>query len=79
MRNDAVLGNTYVIGIQATNSADPVIGPNTFIYLDTDQNTSTGFSPFGKVGAEYYVQFSPDPTGTCSFWSCTTASATTHP
>lgn len=77
--NDAVLGNTYVIGIQATNSADPVIGPNTFIYLDTDQNTSTGFSPFGKVGAEYYVQFAPDPTGALQpfLYSVTSAGATT--
>ena len=77
--NDAVLGNTYVIGIQATNSADPVIGPNTYIYLDTDQNTSTGFSPFGKVGAEYYVQFSPDATNTLQpyLYSVTSAGATT--
>ena len=39
--NDTTLGKTYVIGISATNAADPVIGANTFIYLDTDQNTST--------------------------------------
>ena len=62
--NDATLGKTYVIGISATNAGDPVIGANTFIYLDTDQNTSTGFSPFGKVGAEFYVQFAPDATNT---------------
>src|ERR1700761_6378650 len=60
--SDATLGKTYVIGINATNAADPVIGANTFIYLNTDQNTSTGNSPFGNVGAEYYVQFAPDAT-----------------
>ncbi len=61
--NDATLGNTYVIGIDATATTDPVIGANTFIYLDTDQNRATGFSPFGSVGAEYEVQFSPSSSG----------------
>ena len=77
--NDATLGNTYVIGIEATNSADLVIGPNTFIYLDTDQNTSTGFSPFGKVGAEYYVQFAPGSGGALQpfLYSVTSAGAAT--
>src|SRR5258708_18795589 len=32
--NDATLGNTYVVGIDATATTDPVIGANTFIYLD---------------------------------------------
>ncbi len=40
--NDATLGNTYVIGLDATAATDPVIGANTFIYLNTDQNTATG-------------------------------------
>jgi hypothetical protein len=62
--NDSTLGNTYVIGINATSATDPVIGPNTYIYLNTDQNAATGFSPFGVIGAEYYVQFAPDTTGT---------------
>ena len=57
--NDATLGKNYVIGIEATVT-DPVIAANTFIYLNTDQNLATGYSPFGKVGAEYYVQFSLD-------------------
>ncbi len=61
--NDATLGNTYVIGIDATATTDPVIGANTFIYLDTDQNRTTGFSPFGSVGAEYDVKFAPDSSG----------------
>jgi serralysin len=61
--NDATLGETYVIGIDATTATDPVIAANTFIYLNTDQNTATGYSPFGNVGAEYYVQFSPDSNG----------------
>src|SRR6202165_1839450 len=58
--NDATLGKNYVIGINATVTTDPVIGANTFIYLNTDENRATGFSPFGSVGAEYSVQFSPD-------------------
>ena len=56
--DDATLGNTYVIGIDATAATDPVIAANTFIYLNTDQNTTTGYDPFGDpVGAEYEVQF----------------------
>src|SRR6202022_4977090 len=61
--NDATLGNNYVIGIDATVTTDPVIAANTSIYLNTDQNRATGFSPFGSVGAEYEVQFSPDSSG----------------
>src|ERR1700722_12069486 len=61
--NDATLGQNYVIGIDATVTTDPVIAANTFIYLNTDQNSATGYSPFGSVGAEYYVQFSPDSNG----------------
>ena len=38
--NDTSLGKNYVIGIDATVATDPVIAANTFIYLDTDQNTS---------------------------------------
>ena len=63
--NDATLGETYVIGIDATDSTDPVIGPGTVIYLNTDQNNTTGFSPFGNVGAEYEVLFAID-----SGWPC---------
>ena len=58
--NDATLGKNYVIGINATATTDPVIGANTFIYLNTDQNKATGYTPFGSVGAEYYVQFALD-------------------
>src|SRR5260370_30180965 len=61
--NDTTLGKNYVIGINATVTTDPVIAANTFIYLNTDQNAATGFSPFGSVGAEYYVQFSPNSSG----------------
>ena len=61
---DATLGNTYVIGIDATAATDPVIGPGTVIYLNTDQNSTTGYElSFGNVGAEYEVQFSLDSTG----------------
>ena len=63
--NDATLGENYVIGIDATGSADPVIVAGTVIYLNTDQNNSTGYSPTfasGAVGAEYEVQFAADPT-----------------
>jgi serralysin len=56
--NDATLGNTYVIGIDATVATDPVIAAGTTIYLNTDQNTATGYNlSFGNVGAEYEVQF----------------------
>src|SRR6476619_1361673 len=62
--NDATLGNTYVIGIDATASTDPVIGAGTIIYLNTDQNNTTGYElSWTNVGAEYEVQFAPDATG----------------
>src|SRR5258705_13549425 len=61
--DDAMLGKNYVIGIAATVTTDPAIAANTFIYLNTDQNRTTGFGPFGSaIGAEYYVQFAADPT-----------------
>ena len=53
---DASLGNTYVIGIDATGS-EPQITAGTTIYLNTDLNGATGYSPFGSIGAEYEVQF----------------------
>ncbi len=57
--NDATLGNTYVIGIDATAATDPVIGPGATIYLNTDQNAATGYNlSFANIGAEYEVQFS---------------------
>ena len=58
--NDTTLGKNYVIGINATATTDPVINTGTVIYLNTDQNTATGYTPFGNVGAEYEVQFLPD-------------------
>ncbi|MGC1411859.1 MAG: hypothetical protein WA864_23270, partial [Acetobacteraceae bacterium] len=61
--NDATLGNTYVIGIDATATTDAAIAAGTVIYLNADQNNTTGYSPFGKVGAEYEVQFALDSTG----------------
>src|ERR1700736_959759 len=78
--NDATLGNTYVIGIDATATTDPVIGANTFIYLNTDENRATGFSPFGSVGAEYYVQFSADSNGVVQpyLYSVTSAGVATQ-
>ena len=58
LETDAILGKNYVIGISAVAAADPVIAANTIIYLNTDQNTATGFGPFGAaVGAEYLVRF----------------------
>jgi serralysin len=66
---DATLGKNYLIGIDATVAADPVIAANTFVYLNTDQNTATGFSPFGSVGAEYYVQFAANAKVCCSRFS----------
>jgi serralysin len=78
--NDATLGKNYVIGIDATVATDPVIAAYTFIYLDTDQNRATGFSPFGSVGAEYYVQFSPDSNGVVQpyLYSVTSAGVATQ-
>jgi Ca2+-binding RTX toxin-like protein len=52
--------DTYLIAFQPTSASDPLIGPNTTIWLNTDQNTATGFSPFGSVGAEYNVNFAAD-------------------
>jgi serralysin len=78
--NDSNLGNTYVIGIDATNSTDPVLAPGTIIYLNTDQNTSTGYNPFGAaVGAEYEVQFANDTTGAIKayLYSVTSTGTTT--
>ena len=57
------LYRTRLIGVDATNSTmDPAIVAGTVIYLNTDQNNTTGFSPFGNVGAEYEVQFAIDTT-----------------
>src|SRR5580704_1933099 len=77
--NDATLGNTYVIGIDATATTDTVIGAGTVVYLNTDQNNTTGFTPFGKVGAEYEVQFALDSTGVLQpyLYSVTSAGVTT--
>jgi hypothetical protein len=36
--NDSTLGSTYVMGIDATASTDPIVGAGTIIYLNTDQN-----------------------------------------
>ncbi len=52
-----VQSNTYLIAIQATAAADPVIGPGTTIWLNTDQNAATGYSPFDSIGADYNVTF----------------------
>ena len=55
----------YYIAIQATAATDPVIGPGTTIWLNTDQNTATGYSPFGSIGADYNVTF--DASGPRTF------------
>jgi serralysin len=49
-----VVNNYYFIAIQATVSTDPSIGAGTSIWLNTDQNTATGYLA-GSIGAEYYV------------------------
>ena len=63
--SDPLLGANYVIGLSATSSSDPVIGANTIIYLNTDQNASTGLSPWtgSNVGAEFTVVFKNDLNG----------------
>src|SRR6185312_10166476 len=53
--------NNYYIGIQATIGTDPVIGAGTTLWLNTDQNTATGYSPFASIGADYNV--TPDASG----------------
>ena len=77
--NDATLGNTYVIGLDATAATDPAIAAGTVIYLNTDQNDTTGYSPFGTIGAEYQVQFALDSTGVLQpyLYSVTSAGVTT--
>ena len=80
--NDATLGgNTYVIGIDATAATDQVIAAGTVIYLNTDQNNTTGYElSFGNVGAEYEVQFALDATGALQpyLYSVTSAGVTTQ-
>ena len=77
--NDATLGNNYVIGFDAIVGTAPVIAPFTFVYLNTDQDSATGFTPFGSVGAEYYVQFVPDSSSVLQpyLYSVTPAGVTT--
>ncbi len=52
-----VQGDTYFIGIDATSATDPVIGAGTTIWLNTDQNTVTGYTPFDSIGADYNVTY----------------------
>jgi hypothetical protein len=79
--NDATLGNTYVIGIDATASiTDPAIAADTTIYRNTDQNTATGYNlSFANVGAEYEVQFASGSNDALQpfLYSVTSAGATT--
>ncbi|MEH2526993.1 MULTISPECIES: hypothetical protein [unclassified Bradyrhizobium] len=77
--DDAALGKNYVLGINATVATDPAIAAFTFIYLNTDQSTATGYTPFGSVGAEYYVQFLPDANSVLQpyLYSVTSAGAAT--
>jgi hypothetical protein len=51
----------YYIAVEATNSADPVIEDGTVFWLNTDQNTTTGFS---SIGAESNVLFIANADGT---------------
>ena len=53
----SVQANTYLVAVQATAATDQVIGAGTILWLNTDQNTATGYSPFGSIGAEYNVTF----------------------
>lgn len=51
-------GNTYKLLLQSTSRS---IGASTTIWLNTDQNASTGYQLFGNVGgAEYNVNFYTD-------------------
>src|SRR4051812_9201256 len=52
-----VQNDSYFIAIDAALATDPVIGAGTTIWLNTDQNTAAGSSPFGSTGAEYTVTY----------------------
>src|SRR5580698_6463413 len=78
--NDATLGNTYVIGIDATAATDPVIGSGATIYLNTDQSDTTGYNlSFANIGADYEVQFAYGSNAALEpfLYSVTAAGATT--
>jgi Ca2+-binding RTX toxin-like protein len=58
---DPALGDTYIIGFESTSTSNPVIGANTTLWLNTDQNASTGYQIWGSAGgAEYYVNWVAD-------------------
>lgn len=50
-----VQNDTYLIAIEGTGGAGPVMGDGTTIWLNTDQNNATGYSPFGSIGADYNI------------------------
>ena len=52
-----VQNDTYFIAIQGTGTTVPVIGSGTTIWLNTDQNTATGYSPFDSIGADYNITY----------------------
>jgi hypothetical protein len=53
-----VVSNTYAIAIQATAATDPKIGAGTTIWLNTDQNTATGYNlSWANIGADYNITF----------------------
>ena len=53
-----VQNDNYFIAIQGTGATDPVIGPGTTIWLNTDQNTTTGYSTAtAPLGADYNITF----------------------
>jgi hypothetical protein len=53
----SVQNDTYFIGIDASSATDAVIGAGTTIWLNTDQNTATEYSPFGSIGTDYDVTY----------------------
>ncbi|MGB3292621.1 MAG: polysaccharide deacetylase family protein [Phormidesmis sp.] len=48
----------YMFAIKAPTGV--AIGENSTIWLDTDRNTSSGYSIFGVTGAEYQINIDPD-------------------
>ena len=62
--------------LPTAGGADPVIGANTFIYLNTDQNASTGYTPFAgtSLGADYVVESSRTPTAVSPYLYSATSS-----
>ena len=60
--------NTYLLAINKSDATAPVIGTNTTIWLNTDQNTATGYQIWGFAGgAEYNINI--DSNGVANLYT----------